>query len=296
MSALRHVVFVVALACSAGLWPTVSAAQSDPSVSAGQTGGHQGHGAGGSSAAAPGEPAREPLPPFIPPITEADRAAAFPDVKGHAVHDSELHYFVLFDQLEWQAGRGGAGATWDTTSWIGGDLNRVWFRSEGETRNRRLEHGEAQLLYGRAVARWWNVVGGIRQDVRPGPAQTWAAIGIQGLAPYWFDVEGTAYVAAGGRTQFRFESEYELLLTNRVILQPLLEVQVFGKSDPQRGIGAGLSSADAGLRVRYLIRRELAPYIGVTWNRTFFGTADLARAAGDRTGGARLTLGVRLWR
>ena len=131
--------------------------------------------------------------------------------------------------------------------------------------------------------------------MRPGPAQTWAAVGVQGLAPYWFNVEATAYVGAAGRTHFRFETEYELLLTNRLILQPLVEVEVYGKSDPERGIGTGLSTADAGLRLRYEVRREFAPYVGLVWSRQFFGTADLAEATGGRSGGARLAVGIRLW-
>jgi copper resistance protein B len=120
-------------------------------------------------------------------------------------------------------------------------------------------------------------------------------VGIQGLAPYWFEVEATAYLSASGHTHFRFETEYELLLTNRLVLQPLVEAEIYGKADPERGIGAGLSSVDAGLRLRYEIRRELAPYVGVTWHRKFFGTADLAETAGEETGGARLTLGARIW-
>lgn len=118
---------------------------------------------------------------------------------------------------------------------------------------------------------------------------------MQGLAPYWFEVEATAYVGASGRTQFRIEGEYELLLTNRLILQPLVEVEIHGKNDPEHGTGAGLSTADAGLRLRYEFRREFAPYVGLVWSRRFFGTADFADAAGDRVEGARLALGVRLW-
>ena len=139
------------------------------------------------------------------------------------------------------------------------------------------------------------MVAGVRQDFRPGPARTWAAIGLQGLAPYWFEVEATAYIGESGRTHFRVETEYELLLTNRLILQPLVELEIYGKSDPERGIGTGLSSGDAGLRVRYELRREFAPYIGVTWNRKFFGTGDFAQAAGEDTGGARVATGVRVW-
>jgi copper resistance protein B len=139
------------------------------------------------------------------------------------------------------------------------------------------------------------VVLGVRQDFRPGDPQTWAAIGIQGLAPYWFELEGTAYFGGSGRTQFQFEAEYELLLTNRLVLQPLVEVTIAGKADPERGIGSGLSSLESGLRLRYEIRRELAPYLGVTFERKFFGTADFARAEGDDVGSARLTFGLRTW-
>ncbi|MDH4067207.1 MAG: copper resistance protein B [Acidobacteriota bacterium] len=233
------------------------------------------------------------LPPFIPPLTDADRVAAFPDVTRHSVHDDVVNYFVLFDQLEWQGGP--AGFNWDTKGWVGKDRDRLWFRTEGEGDGDRVDHAEAHGLYGRAIARWWDVVAGVRQDLRPGSPQTWAAVGIQGLAPYWFEVEATAYVGGSGRTAFRLETEYELFLTNRLILQPLVELEVHGKADPARGVGAGLTTGDAGLRLRYLIRRELAPYVGVVWNRKFFGTADLARASGESTGGARLVLGVRLW-
>lgn len=129
----------------------------------------------------------------------------------------------------------------------------------------------------------------------PGPARTWAAVGIQGLAPYWFELEATAYIGESGRTHLRFETEYELLLTNRLILQPQVEREIYGKSDPERHIGTGLSSRDTGLRLRYEFRREFAPCVGVTWSRKFFGTADLAEAAGEDTSAARLAVGVRVW-
>jgi copper resistance protein B len=236
------------------------------------------------------------LPPSIPPLTDADRAAAFPDVQGHAVHDKSVQALVLIDQLEWRAADGGL--TWDSSGWIGRDLDRFWFRTEGAGDtgdNGRVADAEAHLLYGRAVGRWWDFVGGIRQDVRPGPSRTWAAIGIQGLAPYWFEVQATAYVGQAGRTHLRLETEYELLLTNRLIAQPRVEVNLYGKSDPARGIGAGLSSADLGVRVRYELRREVAPYVGIDWHRSYFATADLAEAAGRTRADARLVLGLRLW-
>ena len=241
-----------------------------------------------------GKPA-EPLPPFIPPVTDDDRKAAFPDVEGHAVHDNAVNYFVLFDQLEWQAGSDVSGVNVDTTGWVGRDRDRLWFRAEGDSDNGRLADAEAHVLYGRKFARWWDLVAGVRQDFNPGPSRTWAAVGVQGLAPYWFEMEATFYIGESGRTHARFDVEYELLLTNRLVLQPLVEVDVYGKSDPERGIGAGLSTIDTGLRVRYEIRRELAPYIGVTWNRKFGQTAELAEAAGKDRGGARFVAGLRLW-
>ncbi len=175
----------------------------------------------------------EALPPFIPVVTDADRAAAFPSaLEGHAVHDHAVNHFVLFDQFEWQTGGAGSGASWDTKGWVGQDVNRLWFRTEGESESGRLEGAEAHLFYGRAISRWWDVVAGVRQDIEPGPSQTWAAVGIQGLAPQWFEVEATAYVGESGRTQFRFETEYELLLTNRLVLQPLVEVAAPRKRRP----------------------------------------------------------------
>jgi copper resistance protein B len=231
----------------------------------------------------------------IPALTDADRAAAFPPaLSGHAVHDKELHYFVLFDQLEWEGGSNG-GPGWDNTSWFGGDRNRLWLRSEGESHDGRVESAFVDVLWGRPIARWWDFVAGVRQDFRPGPAQTWVGGGVQGLAPYFFDIEATGYVGAEGRTLFRLEADYELLLTNRLILQPTIEAELHGKSDPERGVGAGLSTLEAGLRVRYEIRREFAPFVGVTWTHSFLGTADMARAAGEDVSSARLAVGVRTW-
>jgi copper resistance protein B len=235
------------------------------------------------------------LPPFIPPITAADRKAAFPDVEGHAVHDRALHSFVLFDQLEWQSNAGGTALNVDTRGWVGRDRDRIWFRAEGAGEDGRVGEAEAHVLYGRQFSRWWDVVAGVRQDFEPGPSRTWAAVGVQGLAPYWFEVELTGYVGASGRTHLRGEVEYELLLTNRLVLQPLVEVELYGESDPERGIGAGLSTTDIGLRLRYEFKREFAPYIGVTWKNKWGQTGDFARAAGDDTGGARFVTGLRLW-
>lgn len=247
-----------------------------------------------ASLAAPQHVHQAPKEP-IPPITEEDRQAAFPPgLDGHETHDDGLTTFVLFDRLEWQHGEEGRFAL-ENTSWIGGDINRLWIRVDGESEDGRLEHAQLDALYGRSVSRWWDVVAGVRQDFRPGDPLTWAAVGIQGLAPQWFEVQATGYVGEGGRTALALEAEHDLLLTNRLILQTLVEATLHGKRDEARGIGAGLTSMETGLRVRYEIRREFAPYIGVTWHRSFGGTADIARARGTDVSDARLALGVRTW-
>ena len=236
-----------------------------------------------------------PLPAFIPPVTDVDRKAAFPDVQGHSVHDMSVNYFVLFDQLEWQTGGGSDAFSWDTKGWVGQDRNRFWFRTEGDRVDGRTEQAQVNLLYGRAVARWWEVTAGVRLDTLPDTPRTALALGVQGLAPYWFEVEASAYIEPSGRTHVRIETEYDLLITNRLVLQPLVEFEVYGRADRERLIETGLSTGELGLRLRYEFRREFAPYIGVVWTRRFFGTADLARRAGGDVAGTRLAVGLRTW-
>lgn len=236
-----------------------------------------------------------PLPPSIPPVTDADRKAAFPDVQGHPAHDRSINYFVLFDQFEWQSGGGSDAFSWDTKGWVGQDRNRLWFRTEGDRADRRTEQAQVNLLYGRAIARWWDVTAGVRLDTLPDTPRSALALGVQGLAPYWFEVEASAYIEPSGRTHVRFETEYDLLITNRLVLQPLVEFEVYGRADRERLIGTGLSTGELGLRLRYEFRREFAPYVGVVWTRKFFGTADQARAAGEDVAGTRLAVGLRTW-
>ncbi|WP_445177663.1 copper resistance protein B [Pseudomonas sp. McL0111] len=231
----------------------------------------------------------------IPPLTDADRAAVFTSPGGHQVHDSAINTYFLADKLEWQDADDGGALTWDLSGWIGGDIDRLWLRSEGERSNGKTEHAEVQALWGHAISPWWDVVSGVRQDFKEGAPQTWAAFGLQGMALYNFEAEATAFIGEAGQSAVRLEGDYDILLTNRLILQPTAELNVYGKNDPQRGIGSGLSNTEAGLRLRYEIRREFAPYIGVTWNRSYGNTADYAREEGEDRSETRLVLGVRLW-
>lgn len=231
----------------------------------------------------------------IPVLTDADRAAVYNAPGGHAVHDSATNSFFLIDQLEWQDADSGSVLNWDAKGWVGGDIDRLWLRTEGERTNGKTEKAEVQALWGHAISPWWDLVGGVRQDFKPGDPETWAAFGVQGLALYNFDVEATVFLGEGGQTAARLEGDYDILLTNRLILQPTAELNFYGKNDPQRGMGSGLSESEVGVRLRYEIRREFAPYIGVTWNRSYGKTADYAREEGEDRSEARLVLGVRMW-
>lgn len=231
----------------------------------------------------------------IPALTDADRAAVFTSHAGHQVHDSAINTYFLADKLEWQDADDASTLAWDLSGWIGGDIDRLWLRSEGERSNGKTEDAEIQALWGHAISPWWDVVSGVRQDFKPDAPQTWAAFGLQGMALYNFEAEATAFLGENGQSAVRLEGDYDILLTNRLILQPTAELNVYGKNDPQRGIGSGLANTEAGLRLRYEIRREFAPYIGVTWNRTYGRTADYAREEGEDRSEARLVLGVRLW-
>ncbi|HET9032829.1 MAG TPA: copper resistance protein B [Dokdonella sp.] len=248
------------------------------------------------SAMGHGKPA-SPSEPItsIPVVTDADRAAAFPELHLHMQHAQKINSYVAFNRLEvWNADPG-SGQAWEGQAWVGSDLNRLWLRSEGERLGGETEAADLEAFYGHSVSTWWDVLVGIKHDFKPGESQTWAAFGVQGLAPYKFEVSATVYVGESGQTAASVEAEYELLLTNRLILQPLVEINVFGKDDPSRGIGSGLSSLEAGVRLRYEIDRKFAPYVGVVHERVFGDTASLRRDEGQDTCDTRLVAGVRIW-
>ncbi|NBF07956.1 copper resistance protein CopB [Pseudomonas sp. Fl4BN1] len=231
----------------------------------------------------------------IAPLTDADRAAVYQSAAGHVLHGQSLNGLFLVDQLEWQDADQGSSLGWEVNGWIGGDRDRLWLRSEGERTRGVTESAELQALWGHAVSPWWDLVSGVRQDFKPGAPQTWAALGLQGMALYNFESQVTAYLGEGGQAALRLKGDYDVLLTQRLILQPSAEVNIYSRNDPQREVGAGLAQSELGLRLRYEIRREFAPYIGVTWNRNYGETAEYAREEGSGKSRAQLVLGVRMW-
>ena len=239
-------------------------------------------------------PHDQPITP-IPVLTDADRAAAAPPPNDHPVHDDTLQSFVLIDRLEGFDADEGRGMEWEAQAWIGTDLHTRWLRSEGERVTGNLEDADLEVLYGRSIARWWDVVAGLRHHFEPGDAQDMAVLGVMGVAPYKFEVEASLYVGDSGYTGARLELEYETLLTNRWILQPAIEVNIHGQDDRSHGNGAGLGTVEAGLRLRYEFTRQFAPYIGIVHERAYGRTAEFRLDDGENINDTRFVAGLRIW-
>lgn len=210
---------------------------------------------------------------------------------------SDEHNFgaLLVDRLERVHTRDGNATAYDMQAWFGRNYNRLVVKAEGDVSQGELQEARTELLWGHAIATFWDTQLGMRYDSGAGPDRGWLAFGVQGLAPYWFEVDAAAYVGDNGRTALRLEAEYELLLTQKLVLQPRLEINAYGKNDEVLGIGSGLSDGAAGLRLRYEFTRQFAPYVGVERAGKFGKTADLARIAGEKTDETRWVAGVRFW-
>jgi len=221
---------------------------------------------------------------------EANVATPF----GSPIQDQRIYWHGLFDQFEARIGTEDS-FRWDGEAWVGTDTNRLWLKSEGTVTKGQVGDGSHQALYDRPISTYFDVQAGIRYDIDSGPSRGWAALGIQGLAPQWFDVALTAYASDSGHFAARLETFYELLLTNRLILEPQIELNFYSKSDPGRGTGSGLSDLDAGLRLRYEFTRKFAPYIGVVFEDKFGGSAAFARRQGETVNDVRFAVGIRSW-
>lgn len=205
--------------------------------------------------------------------------------------------YLQTERLEFRTNQGDPLLLWDAQAWYGGDIDKAWIKTEGEYRldDGGFEEAELQALYSRAITAYFDLQVGLRHDFRPGPSRSFAVIGVQGLAPYWFEVDAAAFLSEDGDLSLRLELEQDLLLTQRLILAPRLELNIAFQDSPRQGIGRGLSGADAGIRLRYEFDRRFAPYIGISWSRKLGDTADFARAEGEDTGGASFVAGMRLW-
>jgi copper resistance protein B len=214
-----------------------------------------------------------------------------------SMNDNPIFWHVLSDQLEGRTSGPDNEFRWDGEGWIGTDMNKMWFKSEGFLEHGKMSDGDQEALYDRPLPylRYFDIQAGVRYDLDSAPGRTWGALGIEGLAPYFLRFAPTFYFSDGGRVAGRVNGSYDLLLTNRLILQPQFELNFYSKRDPGRGIGSGLSALDTGLRLRYEITRKFAPYLGVAYNGKFGETADFTRAESGIVNDVRFVFGTRLW-
>ena len=209
--------------------------------------------------------------------------------------DDPLVYKVMIDQLETRITDGPNPLVLEADAWVGYDLHKFWFKTDVERVDGETEEAEIQLLYSRAIAPFWDFQAGWRQDIKPKPNRDYLALAIKGLAPYLFEVDAALFIGESGQINARLDAEYEYMLTQKWVLAPELSMNLYRKDDEERGIGSGLSDMSLGLRLRYEIRREFAPYIGVNWNKQFGDTADFSEVEGEDTSDTQIVFGFRAW-
>ena len=261
---------------------------------------HAGHDMGTPPAAAP--PATQPpAAAFAGPRHAADSAfdpslMAAAREQLRAEQGGMRTYRVMVDRLEARIHDGRDDYLWDGQGWYGGDIDKLWIKTEGEGGfGEELEQAEVQALWSHAITPWFDLQAGLRYDFRPDPERSHLVLGLQGLAPYYFELDAAGFLSDEGDVTARLEAEYDQLVTQKLILQPRAELEFAAQDVREIGVGAGLSSLEAGLRLRYEFVPELAPYIGVEYERKIGKTADFAKAEGEDAGSWVLLLGVRAW-
>lgn len=216
---------------------------------------------------------------------------------GTPISDDRLYVHGIFNQLEGRLS-GDAYLRWDGQAWIGNDYNKLWLKSEGRYNadgKHQVSDGDNELLYDRPISRFYNVQAGVRYDLDSKPGRVWGAVGIQGLAVGFFNVEAMAYASSDTRFAFKTNASWDFRFTQRLMLQPQFETNWYTKSEGRRGVGSGLSDIDSGLRLRYEVSRKFAPYVGVSYQQFFGKTADMRRADGSNASDVRALLGLRTW-
>ncbi len=210
-------------------------------------------------------------------------------------NDDPLLFKVMIDKFEAGFGDGSTPLEWDADAWVGYDLNKFWFKTEGEYVDGETESADMQFLYSRAIAPFWDFQVGYRRAFYPDADRDYGVLAFKGLAPYLFEVDADLFIGSSGQVGARLDAEYEYMFTQKLILSPEIELNLYSKDDPEIGIGSGLSDLELGLRLRYEIRREFAPYIGVNWSQKFGQTADYARDEGEDSSDVRFVAGIRAW-
>ncbi|SFV58129.1 Copper resistance protein B [hydrothermal vent metagenome] len=185
--------------------------------------------------------------------------------------------------------------TWDVESWIGKDLHKVWLKIESKEVDGVVEDQEFQLLYSKAIAPFWDIQFGVRKDIEPRPQKEWGVVALKGLTPYLFETDASLFLGKNGQAAIRLKTEYEYMFSQKLILSPDIEMNIYNKDDTETDIGKGLSDISMGIRLRYELHREFAPYLGIIWNKKYGNTADMADVDGEITEDFQTVIGLRFW-
>jgi copper resistance protein B len=230
---------------------------------------------------------------------------AYVILSGHAQAQSmseapEMHEplvgAVLIDTLEYRLQEEDDAVAWEADAWYGGDYNKLWLKTQGEyAMSDGFEEAEFQALYSRLLAYYWDIQAGLRYDVRPDPSRAYGVLGLQGLAPGYFELDLEGFVSEEGDLSARLEAEYDLLITQQLVLQPRAEINLAAQEVHELGVGEGVNNVELGLRLRYEFSRKFAPYIGVHWDKKLGNTADLAREEGEDASSVSFVTGLRFW-
>jgi copper resistance protein B len=211
-------------------------------------------------------------------------------------HGDVDHSLLQFDMFELRPGKGSESLYWDATASFGGDVDRIEIKSAGEAGfGRGVDYSDNELLWSHAVGPWYNLKLGLRYDAGPGPDLAHAAAGVAGTAPFNLDVEAMTFLSEEGDLTGHIKAEHDVQLTQQLVARPQVQLDFASSAIPELGIGHGLSCMTAGLRLRYEIAPEFAPYIGVEWARGIGQTARYARAGGDDPESTVFVAGLRFW-
>lgn len=246
-------------------------------------------------------PAGNAPAPEAPEVSYADKVwgkEAMAPVRANMYneHGGMISSMLLLDLAAARLRDGEDGYQWDSEAWLGNDLNRIFIKSEGESySNEGVESAEVQALYSRPIGPYFDIQAGVRHDFRPEPSKTYFALGFEGLSPYWNEIEGTLFISEKGDLLGRFKGRYDQLITQRFVLESLAEFNFSAQEEKDNGTGSGLVDAEISLRLRYEIKREVAPYLGISWKSKFGDTAQFARDSGESKDHSSLLAGVRIW-
>ncbi|RYZ89951.1 MAG: copper resistance protein B [Proteobacteria bacterium] len=246
-------------------------------------------------------PAGNATAPEAPVVNYADKIwgkEAMVPVRSNMYyeHGGMISSMFLLDLAAARLREGEDGYQWDGEAWLGDDLNRIFIKSEGESYSSEgVESAEIQALYSRPIGPYFDIQAGVRHDFRPEPSKSYLALGFEGLSPYWNEIEGTLFISEDGDLLGRFKGRYDQLITQSFIVESLAEFNFSAQEEKDTGVGSGLVDAELTLKLRYEIKREVAPYFGVSWKSKFGETAQFARDSGESKARSSLLVGLRIW-